>query len=148
MYVASYGNHTIGEYSTSGDILNSSFISLGGSFYPCGIALSGSDLFVANNVGTNIVGEWTTSGAIVNSSLISGSNGAVGVAVSGSDVFVANSNANTIGEYTTSGATVNAALVSGLNGPADIAVVPEPSSWAMLAAGAGLLLALRRRVKV
>ena len=38
---------------------------------PYGIAVSGSDLFVAN-YGSNTVGEYTTSGATVNASLVTG----------------------------------------------------------------------------
>jgi hypothetical protein len=47
---------------------------------PIGIAISGSDLFIANfNTGT--VGEYTTSGATVNASLISGLDTPVEIAV-------------------------------------------------------------------
>jgi len=62
-------------------------------------------------------------------------------------IFVSDFN-DRIGEYTTSGATVNAALVTGLNDPQGIAVedVPEPSTWAMVLGGLGLL-ALRLRTR-
>jgi hypothetical protein len=65
-------------------------------------------------------------------------------------IFVVNTSADTIGEYTNSGATVNASLVSGLNGPFGIAVsapVPEPSTYAMMLAGLGLIgfIAYRRK---
>ena len=52
---------------------------------PFGIAVSGSDLFVATYIG---VGEYTTSGATVNASLLGGR--AYAIAVSGSDLFVTN----------------------------------------------------------
>jgi hypothetical protein len=48
-------------------------------------------------------------------------------------------------QRTTSGATVNTTLVSGLTNPIGIVVVPEPSTWALLATGAGALLVFRRR---
>jgi hypothetical protein len=40
---------------------------------------------------------------------------------------------------------VNASLISGLAAPWGIVVVPEPSTWAMLATGTASLLALRCR---
>jgi len=53
-----------------------------GPFSPCGIAVSGTDLFVVNSfIGT--IGEYTTSGATVNSSLISGLDGPLGIAIVG-----------------------------------------------------------------
>jgi hypothetical protein len=77
--------------------------------------------------------------------------------VSGTNLWVVNewSDANNhgqfpIGEYTTSGGTVNASLISGLNDPQGIVVVPgvavpdQGSSLALLAMGAGGILALRR----
>ena len=87
-----------------------------------GIAVSGSDLFVANYVSNGTIGEYTTSGATVNASLVSGLSDPGGIAVSGSNLFVANYGNDTIGEYTTSGGTVNASLVSGLSDPVGLAV--------------------------
>jgi hypothetical protein len=114
-----------------------------------GIAVSGSDLFVANYSG-NTIGEYTTSGATVNASLVSGLNGPWGIAVSGSDLFVTSASDGTIGEYTTSGATVNAALISGLNDPFGIAVVvPEPATGSLLLiTGLGMLMRRSRRAAV
>ena len=119
IFVANSNNNTVGEYTTSGAVVNASLVS--GLSDPYGIAVSGSDLFVTNqNTGT--IGEYTTSGAVVNASLVSGLSDPFGVAVSGSDLFVTNYYNNTIGEYTTSGAVVNASLVSGLHSPFGIAV--------------------------
>jgi hypothetical protein len=109
---------------------------------PQAIAVSGSDLFIADDSG-NRLGEYTTSGTTVNASLIVGSglNGASRIAISGSDIFVANyaggkAGSGTISEYTTSGATVNPALVTGLDAPAGLVVaVPEPSTWMLLLGG-------------
>ncbi len=119
IFVANSNNNTVGEYTTSGAVVNAFLVS--GLSDPYGIAVSGSDLFVTNqNTGT--VGEYTTSGAVVNASLVSGLSDPFGIAVSGSDLFVTNYYNNTIGEYTTSGAVVNASLVSGLHSPFGIAV--------------------------
>jgi hypothetical protein len=110
---------TIGKYTTAGAAVNAALVS--GLNGPKGIAVSGSDLFVASE-GSGTIGEYTTAGATVNAALVSGLNTPQGLAVSGSDLFVVNLLANTIGEYTTAGATVNAALVTGLNGPGGVAV--------------------------
>ena len=99
----------IAEYTTSGATVNPLLVTAGLNV-PEGIAVSGSDVFVAN-YGTGTIGEYTTSGATVNASLITGLNGAYALAVSGSNLFVTSGFGltATIGEYTTSGATVNAA---------------------------------------
>ena len=126
IYVTSYstgitGIGTVGEYTTSGGVVNASLVSWLNK--PDGIAVSGSNLFVADPAGNGTIGEYTTSGAVVNASLVSGLNCPTGIAVSGSNLFVANQEGNgTIGEYTTSGAVVNASLVSGLSEPYGIAV--------------------------
>ena len=129
--------------------MNASLVS--GLNDPYGIAVSGSNLFVAND-GTGTIGEYTTSGAVVNASLVSGLSEPDSIAVSGSNLFVANEGNGTIGEYNaTSGAVVNASLVSGLNKPYGIAIVdtPEPSTLTLLGVGAMGLIAYfwRRRAK-
>jgi len=143
IFVTSYLNGTIGEYTTSGGTVSASLIS--GLNYPYGIAVSGSNLFVANPF-NNTIGEYTTSGGMVTPSLISGLIAPTGIAVSGSNLFVASQNIGsfdaTIGEYTTSGGTVNASLISGLTTAYGIAVaapVPEPSTYALMLAGLGLI---------
>src|ERR1035438_6738088 len=117
IFVVNEGTGMIGEYNLDGTTVNASLVS--GVFNATGLAVSGGDLFVANQNGLNVgtIGEYTTSGGTVNASLVSGLNYPIGIAVSGGHLFVANEVNGTIGEYTTSGATVNAALVSGLNGP-------------------------------
>ena len=120
IYVAGWGG-TIGEYTTSGAVVNASLVS-GLDSLP-GIAVSGSNLFVTSwGLSSGTIGEYTTSGAVVNASLVSGLSDPWGIAVSGSNLFVANWGSGTIGEYTTSGAVVNASLISGLNAPSGIAV--------------------------
>jgi hypothetical protein len=63
------GYGMIGEYTTSGAVVNASLVS--GLYIPGAIAVSGSDLFVANfgPFGNGWIGEYTTSGATVNTSL-------------------------------------------------------------------------------
>jgi hypothetical protein len=114
LFVVNPGWGTIGEYTTSGGIVNPSLVS--GLYGLTHIAASGSDLFVPLWAGFT-VGEYTTSGGVVNPSLISESNEPFGIAVSGSNIFVTNYYAGTIGEYGTDGSTVNASLISGLSGP-------------------------------
>jgi len=90
---------TVGAYTTSGATVNAALIS--GLPAPVGIAVSGSDLFVANLAGGGTIGAYTTSGATVNPALISGLSAPSGIALWGSDLFVVNGVLNgTIGEYT------------------------------------------------
>ncbi|MGH7943362.1 MAG: hypothetical protein ACREFR_20070 [Limisphaerales bacterium] len=104
-----------------GSTINGSLIT--GFSYPTGMAISGDDLFVVDNV-AGTIGEYTTSGQTVNASLITGLNGPGGIAVSGNDLFVANyaDDDGYIGEYTTAGATVNASLISSVYNPLGIAI--------------------------
>ena len=155
VFVTSPG-YGIAEFTTSGALLNTwsppnSGDTLGG------IAVSGSDLFVANG---GVVSEYTASGTLVDASFITVPGlFAQAVTVSAGDLFVlyiaTGGNTSSIGEYTTSGAPVNASLVTGLpeagSNPLtsfeeSIAVVPtpEPSSWALLAIGGAALVAFRR----
>src|SRR5208337_4105956 len=68
-YGTYYGTGTVGEYTTSGGTENSSLVS--GLTVPQGIALSGSDFFVAS-YGLGTIGEYAMSGGTVNASLVSG----------------------------------------------------------------------------
>jgi DNA-binding beta-propeller fold protein YncE len=78
LYIASYYNGTIGEYTTAGATVNASLIS--GLSFPWGIATSGNDIFV-DNEGNGTIGEYTTAGATVNADLISGLDNPTGIAV-------------------------------------------------------------------
>jgi uncharacterized membrane protein YfcA len=89
---------------------------------PAGIAVSGSNLFVANNANDGTIGEYTTAGDVVNASLIIGLSNPYAVAVCGSNLFVANNGTRTIGVYTTSGVVVNLSLISRLGRVFGIAV--------------------------
>ena len=150
-----YGDK-IGEYTTAGSTVNASLITIlsGGPLY---IAVSGSDLFVVNS-GNGTIGEYTTSGGVVNASLVHGLSDPAAITVSGSDLFVVNNGGATIAEYTTAGATVNATLIS--TGPEllsngivvsggdvfdALSVIPEPSTFVMLAIGAATLAVCGRR---
>jgi hypothetical protein len=112
------GTGTISEYSTSGMPIHAPVVS--GLDDPLGIALSGSDLFVALHFDGKVAEYNATSGATVNPSVVSGLGGDTNdVAVSGSDLFVAHG--NTIGEYTTSGSPVSPSFITGLSTPDGIA---------------------------
>ena len=109
IFVSNLNEGTISEFGFDGSTLNASLIS--GLFAPEGMAVSGSNLFVANfNRAQQGVGEYTTSGVTVNSSLINVVF-ASRLALSGSNLFVG-TGLREIGEYTTSGATINASLIS------------------------------------
>ena len=76
------------------------------------------------------------------------------LAISGNDLFVANKGNGTVGEYNlATGATISNPFITSANAPFGLAVnpntIPEPSTWATLSLGAGLLgLMLRRRICV
>jgi hypothetical protein len=146
IFVAGNGG-IIGEYTTSGTPVNPFLIS--GFNYPVSMAISGNNLFTANN-GDGTVGEYTTAGVPVNPSLISGlrANYLQGVAVSGNSLYVVNEYDGTIGEYTTDGSVVNASLINTLisegQQPYDIVIVPESSPSVLLTMGVVLLLGWRR----
>jgi hypothetical protein len=102
---------TIGKYTLSGTPIASTLVTASAGAY--GFAISGSDIFVANDA-LNTVEEYTTSGATVTKTLISGLTGVFDIDVSGSDLFVENN--GVISEYTTSGTLVNADLITGIVG--------------------------------
>ena len=106
--------NTLAEFSAGGVQINTALST------PQGIAISGTNLFVAN-YGAETIGEYSTSGATNNASLIKGLSGSEGIAISGTNLFVANAGGN-IGEYTTSGTTNNAKLITGLINADGIAI--------------------------
>jgi hypothetical protein len=115
------GIGSVGEYNLDGTVVNTQLIPYGDLYLPQQMAVSGTNLFIAE-AGENSIDEYTTSGTLVQSSLITGLNGPSYIVVSGTNLFVANTGSGTIAEYTTSGAAVNASLVSGLNSPVGLAV--------------------------
>jgi len=139
-------NGRVGVYdATTGATINTSLISgLGG---PSGIAVSGGYIYVSR-FNEGLVGKYdAVTGATVNATFISGLNHPFGIAVSGSDLYVSNFYDNKIGLYNAiTGAAINASLITGVSalGIAVVAI-PEPSTYAMLAGLAGLIVAIGRR---
>lgn len=110
------GSGIVGEYNAgTGAAINSSFITSGLSS-PYALALSGSDLLVAN-YGNGTVGEYNAStGAVINASFITGLGNPIGLTISGNNLFVADNSNGTISEYNAStGASINASFITGLN---------------------------------
>jgi hypothetical protein len=66
---------------------------------PTGIAVSGGNLWAANDVSGTIREYNATMGAAVNATLTSGLGDPYGIAVSGADLWVTNFASGTIGEY-------------------------------------------------
>jgi uncharacterized delta-60 repeat protein len=133
LFVAEYGDGlaptgTIAQYTTSGALVNANLVS--GLMDPGGISVSGTNLYVVNEVndmnnrGLFPVGEYdTTTGQPINSSFLTGLNSPTGTAESGGDLFVGDLNDGTIGTFNAaSGAAVSDPLVEGLLTPLGIAV--------------------------
>jgi hypothetical protein len=97
----------IGEYDTSGNTINASLVVNSSLMSVEGLAVVGSDVFIADDSGA--VAEYTTSGAAANGSAIidASLNDPIGVASDGTDAFVAAEDGNSITEFNTSGAIVN-----------------------------------------
>jgi hypothetical protein len=121
LFVANYGDDTIGEYdATTGATINANFIT--GLQNPTGLAVLGNTLFVANQTSNSgspmfipgTVGEYnSTTGAAINVNFITGLSSPGGLAVSANSLFVVNGdvgpNLDTVGEYnSTTGAVINA----------------------------------------
>jgi len=121
LYVSEYGANTVGEYNaTTGAAINASLIT--GLNGPCGIALSGNNLFVVNIGGT--VGKYNaTTGAAINANLITGLDGPIGLALSDGALYVASSESGVVGKYKAStGAAINANFITGLGSPERVEV--------------------------
>lgn len=130
--------NTVGEYTLSGTAVNATLLNFLLPDEPISIAISGNDMYVGYNNSANIA-EYTTSGTIVNNSLITGLFGLDDIQIYGGNLYAAHG--GTLSEYTLSGAPVNTALLSGLNTIEGFAIVPEPSTWVMLAIGFAAMLA-------
>src|SRR5271165_395407 len=129
LFVGDQGNNIVGEYdATSGAAINANFITP--LDRPVGLALSGNNLFVADNGSTGglqaTVGEYNaTTGAAINANFITGLNG-YGLALSGNNLFVSVSFGffgTTVGEYNAAtGAAINANFITGLGAPTGLAL--------------------------
>ena len=129
----------VGEYTTSGAVVNASLIS--GLSVPEGIAVWGSDLFVVNGGGVTEYTLGATPGTIASSAgLISGSGQWFGVAAYGSDLYLASPYGDAM--FDMSGNRIRN-FGAGAGGSAFIAAVPEPATGA-IAVVAGLALLARR----
>jgi hypothetical protein len=150
--VGGNGNNQIAEYTTSGVLLNNSLIPGVGT---SGFALSGSNIFVSD-ASSNDIGEYTTSGGTVNTNIDATTSNAFvspeAMAAFGAELYIVDDGSivndyNNIGEYSLDGTTFNGELLTDadLHSADCIAVIPEPSPWAMLAAGMGGIIAFRKR---
>jgi hypothetical protein len=89
---------TLGEYTTSGATVNAALIT--GLANPDFVAVSGSYLFISENIGTlgdstnsSYIDEYTTSGELVNAAFVSGLNQPYGIALGSEAITSPNLNA-------------------------------------------------------
>jgi len=121
LYVVDAVLGTVGQYNLDGTEVNAGLV-MGLGSTPEGIAISGTDLFVANP-GNGTIGKYTTSGGIINRDFIIGVPDPRRVAVAGGVLFVSNYGAGSITTYdAATGATLDPALITGLFGPVGIAL--------------------------
>jgi len=119
LYVVNSASGTAGQYnSNTGTPINSSFISGLGNAQD--IAISGNNLYVADNSG-NVGAYNATTGASLFSISIGSGLTPQGIAISGNNLFVSANN-NTVGLYdATTGALINSNFItSGLSDPRGI----------------------------
>jgi glutamine cyclotransferase len=146
LYVASYSNGSVGEYNaTTGAAINSSLIT--GLYDPMGIAVSGTDLFVATGGGggsNDAIGEYNaTTGATINASLTTLTM-PWALDVSGNTLYASTNSGSSIYEINaTSGASTGSFSVA--NSGLAMQSVPEPCTGAFVMGAAGLAWLVRRR---
>jgi WD40 repeat protein len=120
IYVSQVTAGVVSKYDEkTGKVINASFIT--GLSDPNALALSGDNLYIANQSGS--VGKYDAkTGAAINSSFITGTSFApIGLALSDHDLLVANGEDGTVGEYDAgTGAVINARLVTGLTSDSPI----------------------------
>jgi hypothetical protein len=165
IFVANETTNTVGEYTTSGGTITPTLIT--GLSDPLNLALTGSSLFVDSDAGGGgTIGAYTlgsTPGTISSSnaalySYLGFSSNPSGLALSGTNILtVLQNNAavdgGDVGSYAQNGASSDSSFISGLTDPQGLAVdngeqaVPEPSTWALMAAGVALLAISRRQLR-
>src|SRR5665213_2142297 len=137
IFVANQGSTTVSEFNSSGTVLNASFAA--GLEEPGGLAFDSSGDLYAANTASGTVSEFNSSGTLLHASFASGLSGPYGLA----------NESGTVSEFNSSGTLINTISDPSLHGPGFIAIsptpAPEPSTWALLAAGMAVLLGLRRR---
>lgn len=115
------GSGMVAEYSTSDQLLNSSFLSDIWLTYPAAMTLDGNNIFVMDRVNGRI-GQFSTSGATLNPAFINTTSG-YGLAGDGNGtLYVCFPGSGTIASYSTSGAQLNGSLISGIDEPFSLAV--------------------------
>lgn len=133
--------------ATTGAVINASFIT--GLTKPFNLIVSGNSLYLASIGGANTVTEYDAStGSLIPSfQSPSGLQSPTGLALVGNTLYIANNGNGDIGAYNAStGATINATYASGFGTPQFIAAsAPEPSTWALLLAGAASLFVFLRK---
>ena len=150
LYVASAGTNMIDQISSFSSSA-ATIVTFGtGLNNPNGIAFKGTTLFVMDT-GNNEIKYFTSAGTGANTGASSANmNNSKGLAVDSlGDIYVTDEGSNQVTEYNSSGGLV-AVFSSGFNGPNYITVmpsisVPEPSIYALLTVGLGLLFFMSRR---
>ena len=145
LYAANPSFNDIRKITPGGSV--STFATLPGGTQPVGLALDGSGNLYVGDQGTNQISKITSGGVVSLFATLPGGSNPNGLAFDGSgNLYAADNNTSQISEISPDGLTVST-FATGVSLPRFIAVfpvVPEPSSWTMLAAGAGSLLAFRR----
>ena len=95
-----------------------------GRDYNYGLAISGNNIYVSNNL-SGTINEYSLSTGQQNLTFaVTGLSQPSQMVISGNDLFVTDISSDTVGEYdATTGAAIHSALVTGLNNPDGIALV-------------------------
>lgn len=132
------------KYTSDGDLVSNDLI--GTATFSATLAVSGGELYVSGSNGVNgTISKFTTSGIRINGDLISDLT-AQPKFLAVSDGMIYALDGATVRKYTTQGTVVNSSLIETSGYTVSLAVVvPEPSTYAMFAMGAGVVLMVLRR---